>query len=603
MLTCAIIAAMPALSRCPRALAAFLLALVAFVPAFADASEHAKKVLILHSFGRDFAPYDAIAAAFRSDLARRSPEPINFIEVNLDFRRAANDREEKVFLDYLEARFDDGPPDLVTTLGPGAARFYLKHRPRLFGEVPVVAGALDERFARQLTRQPGDFAVAGKVDLPALIDNILRVLPKTETIAVVLGASDLERFWTAELKRELAPFASRVRFEYLNDLSLAQMQERVARLPPNSAIFYGLMIIDAAGVPHERGDALAALHAVANAPIFGIYEEEIGKGVVGGPFTSQRRNGQRMATAALVALSNGPSTEVAAISSDAFEPPVYDYRELRRWDVDLANLPPGSGVRFKPPTLWQQYSAWIVAAIVVFALQAGLIGGLLLQRMRRRQAEREARHFGGRVLTAQEEERRRLAREMHDDVTQRLAALAIDTAKVQGEAGSSAVGQAIDAVRQRIVKLSEDVHALSYRLHPSLIEDLGLAAALRVECNRVARQEDLAVVLDAPGAARKVPPQVAICLFRIAQEALRNVTRHAHARNVQVSLQDLESGMTLVVRDDGKGFDPGAGKARTSLGLVSMRERVRLVGGTLDIESAPGRGTSVLAWVPKEALA
>jgi signal transduction histidine kinase len=466
-----------------------------------------------------------------------------------------------------------------------------------------VAGALDERFARQLARQPGDFVVAGKVDLSALIDNILRVLPKTETVAMVLGGSDLERFWTAELKRELAPFAPRVRFEYLNELSLEQMQARVATLPPNSAIFYGLMIVDAAGVPHERQGALAALHAVANAPIFGIYEEEIGKGVVGGPFTSQKRVGGRMATAALVALGSRSSAELAAAAAYTFEPPVYDYRELKRWNVDPANLPPQATVRFKPPTLWEQYSAWIVAALVVFVLQAGLIAGLLIERMRRREAEREARHFGGRVLTAQEEERRRLAREMHDDVTQRLAALAIDTAKVQSEAGGSAVGQAVDGVRQRIVKLSEDVHALSYRLHPSLIEDLGLAAALRVECNRVARQEDVAVEFDAPGATRKVPPQVAICLFRIAQEALRNVTRHAHARNVKVSLHDQEGGMTLVVRDDGEGFYPVADRTRSSLGLVSMRERVRLVGGTLDIESAPGRGTSVLAWVPKEALA
>ncbi|MFO1306033.1 MAG: sensor histidine kinase [Burkholderiales bacterium] len=592
---------MPVPLRCPRAFAALLLALLAFV-SFDVAAATAKKVLVLHSFGH-YAPYDAVAAAFRADLARRSPDPINFIEVNLDFRRAAVDREERVLIDYLQARFDDGAPDLVVTLGPGAARFYHKHRDVLFGAVPVMFTALEDRFARQLPRRSMDSVISNKVDLPALFGHVLTVLPQTETIAIVVGTSDLERFWAGELKRELAPLASRVRFEWMNDLSLRQMQERVAQLPPRSAIFYGLMIVDAAGVPHERQDALAALYATANAPIFGIYEEEIGKGVVGGPYGSQKVTGAHMASAALVALNPASPPGSGTYFVQAFETPMYDYRELQRWNIDHANLPPGSSVHFKPPTLWQQYSAWIVATIAVLVLQAGLIAGLLIQRMRRREAEREARHFGGRVLTAQEEERRRLAREMHDDVTQRLAMLAIDTAKVQHEAGASAIGRAIDAIRQRLVKLSEDVHALSYRLHPSLIEDLGFVAALRVECSRVARQAGLSVDFDDAGVPQDLPPNVAICLYRIVQEALRNATRHAQATKVTVAVQAQASGLTLIVRDDGAGFDPGAGRARRSLGLVSMRERVRLIGGKLDVESAPGRGTSVLAWVPKEALA
>ena len=148
---------------------------------------------------------------------------------------------------------------------------------------------------------------------------------------------------------------------------------------------------------------------------------------------------------------------------------------------------------------------------------------------------------------------------------------------------------ALETIRERLVELSEDVHALSYRLHPSVIEDLGLVAALRVECNRVARQEPIRVDFDARDVPAKVPVDTGICLFRVAQEALRNVVRHANASNVEVSLQAKDGGITLAVRDDGRGLGDSSADKRASLGLVSMRERVRLVGGKLDIVSRPIR--------------
>ncbi len=125
---------------------------------------------------------------------------------------------------------------------------------------------------------------------------------------------------------------------------------------------------------------------------------------------------------------------------------------------------------------------------------------------------------------------------MHDDVTQRLAALAIDAAKMQHDAANSASSEALDTIRERLVELSQDVHALSYRLHPAVIEDLGLVAALRVECNRIARQEPISVDFASEDIPKKVDANTAICLFRVAQEALRNVVRHANASSVEVSL-------------------------------------------------------------------
>ncbi len=577
--------------------AAVACALVALLFALGAEAAGPKRVLILHSFGRDFAPYDTIASVFRAELARGSTESVVISEATLDAGRTLTDKEQQAFFEYLGARFESSTPDLVVTLGPQAARFYLAHRDQLFPTTPLVLAALDERFARGAPLRPNDAAVVGKVDLPRLFENVLQLLPDTQTIAVVIGASELEHFWLGELKRELAPLTNRVNFLWLNDLSLEQMRQRVADLPPHSAIVYGLLVTDAAGIPHERQDALLSLHAVANAPIFGIYEDELGKGIVGGPYSSQRRNGREIAAAALRILA-GAAGSAPQFSVAPFETPVYDWRELKRWNIDRSRLPPGSEIRFKPPSIWDQHRREVVVTIVVVLFQSALIAALLGQRIRRRRAEKEARSLGGRLITAHEDERRRIARELHDDFTQRLAGLAIEAAKVEGGVGGGVGRAAAHTIREGLTQMSEDVHAMSYRLHPSVIEDLGLVEALRTECDRVARNEAIRVELDSRAVPDILPSDSALCLFRVAQEALRNVSRHAGASDVEVSLQRRDGGLALAVRDNGCGFDATRDGERASLGLASMRERVRLLGGKLRVESRPGHGTTVAAWVP-----
>ncbi|MFO1306050.1 MAG: sensor histidine kinase [Burkholderiales bacterium] len=588
--------------RCPRVHPAFALPLLLLVFALGAEAAGPKRVLILHSFGRDFAPFDTVVAVFRAELAQRSQEPITFVEANLDFARPNNPREESVFIQYLRERFSDAPPDVVVTLGAGAAIFYSRYRDALFPGVVLVYGALDERSLKALTLRPGDHVAASKVDLPELINNILSVLPKTRTIAVAMGNSGIERFWVDEIRREVPPRFPGVSFVWLNELPLARMRERVASLPSDSAVFYGLFVVDAAGVPHERQDVLAALHEVSNAPIFGVYEDELGKGAVGGPYTSQRRVGEQMASAALRALNEAPAPE-PRISIAAFERPVYDWRELRRWDIDHARLPPDASIRFKDTTIWQQHPVAAAGIIVVLVLQSLLIGGLMWHRVRLRRAEQEARGLGGRLITAHEDERRRIARELHDDFTQRLAGLAIETAKMEGAVKDPEGKSAAHSIREGLTVMSEDVHAMSYRLHPSVIEDLGLEEALRTECDRFARYESIRVELDAESVPESLSPEPALCLFRIAQESLRNVSRHANASKVDVSLRTEGEGLGLEVCDNGRGFDVESHKDQVSLGLASMRERVRLLGGRIDVESQPGQGTWVRAWVPLKRAA
>ncbi len=211
-----------------------------------------------------------------------------------------------------------------------------------------------------------------------------------------------------------------------------------------------------------------------------------------------------------------------------------------------------------------------------------------------RKNQDELRLLAGSLIQAQEDERRRIAREMHDDWTQRLAVLAIDAAKLemQLDPGSNAF-RLLQAMRGELVGLSEDVHALSRQLHPSILDDLGLADALRSECASVARREGVKVAFRSDEVADSLPKDVALCVYRVAQEALRNVVKHAQTQEASVSLTTSGRELVLTVQDPGIGFDAAAVRLRQGLGLSSMSERVRLVRGKLSVNSAPGQGTTV----------
>jgi signal transduction histidine kinase len=193
-----------------------------------------------------------------------------------------------------------------------------------------------------------------------------------------------------------------------------------------------------------------------------------------------------------------------------------------------------------------------------------------------------------------------VARELHDDVTQRLAALALDCAALESTLGRrSAAREGLRRIQEEAARLSQDVQVLSRELHPSIVEDLGLAAAADALCTRVSQREKTAVRFLQTGADDGLPRNAAVCLYRVLQEGLRNATRHARATQVTVTLDVGERDASLRVEDDGVGFE--AGEAGCGLGLSSMRERVALVEGQLRLHSRPGEGTEVVARVPARA--
>jgi len=554
-----------------------------------------KRVLLLQSFGSDFAPFSEYAAHFRPALTERYGAAIDFYDVSLHVARQQRAGDPEAFLRYLGSVFADRPPDLVVSIGGPAVRFAQEHRDRVFPAAPMMLAGSDLRVVRDERLGPNDMIAAVRFDFAQTVSDILAVLPRTERLAVVLGDSPIERYWVEEFRRDLQPFAGRLEIVWFNQLTFEELKQRAAALPPHSAILLALFSVDAAGVPRPFDQVLREIHAIASAPVFGLFETQLGAGIVGGRLMSTRTLARDAAAAASEVL-RGTASGGQRLPPQQPGPPVYDERELDRWRIDETRLPSGSVVHFRGRSVLATYGGYLAGVATVIVLQAALIVALVAQRVRRRRAERQALDLSGRLITAHEDERRRLGRELHDDVTQRLARLSIHAALLP-RAGEGA-NPVLRSLHEELVRLSEDVHALSYRLHPSVIEDLGLVDALRAECDSVARRESLQVAVTAERLPRRLPREVALCLFRVAQEALRNVARHAGARAVDVNLVAGDGEVRLTVRDDGAGFELARAAERASLGLASMRERVRLLGGRLAVESAPGCGTAVTARVP-----
>jgi PAS domain S-box-containing protein len=229
---------------------------------------------------------------------------------------------------------------------------------------------------------------------------------------------------------------------------------------------------------------------------------------------------------------------------------------------------------------------------------AGYIGSCI-DVTERKMAEEALSRLSGRLIDAQEEERKRIAREIHDDYNQRLAVLAMDLEDIAEKIGDPSVdvGERLHQVWNRVGELGSDLHSLSHRLHSSTLESLGLVAGTKAFCEEFAVQQEIEVCFAHKNVPRGIPGDAALCLFRITQEGLRNVKRHSGASKAEVRLEGSVENLHLSIADQGRGFDVNKHSPRDGIGIRSMEERLRSLGGQLEISSRPG-GTRIDAWLP-----
>ena len=502
-----------------RAGAALVLLLATAV--CADAAP--RRVLLLYSYEREFSHF-TFARLFRPELARSSPDPIDFIEVSLQTVRASRSESDSAILDNLRGTFGERPLDLVVSIGGPAAAFAQKHQADLFPRTPLLLTAVDRRFVESVTLSQNETAVTVDNDPPRMLESILRLLPDTRTVLVVIGASKVEQFWLDLVTQAFRPFEDRVTFIWTNQLSLAELLKRAGGLPPHSAIFYGILSMDATGAPQMELPVLDALHAAANAPMFGLHSHQLGHGIVGGPLLSLDDLSRDSTAVALRLLGGEPAAQIPPRTLVAGTP-TFDSRELRRWGIPERRLHAGSVITFRDPSAWRRQAAIAVVAVVAVAQTAAVIAlaGTLRRRRARPAARSDAWDVSGaeaalarlthRLMEAHENERASIAKAIDDDVCQQLTGLSLRL-HVLGTATEGSSGEQRARIRElchQFSALQREILAISDPLY-SRLQLLGLPESARAFCERRCAEHGLSLEFRAQTVSR-VPDAVGLAIF------------------------------------------------------------------------------------------
>ena len=567
------------------------------------AQERQKTVLSLLSVRRE-AIGTTVEPVIERILGNGLSGHLDYYTEFIDFARFSDPRYRDAVRDFLRAKYAGLNFDLVIANGDDALDFVSTYRDVLFAGAAIVFHA-----SRDVRHIPNATGLIARLNFGEALESAVRLQPNTEQVVVVGGASAYDKFYVALARDQFKAFDGRLAFTYLAGLPTRDLLRRVATLPPHSIIFFTMLVEDGDGQKFLPWEVLDRVSAAANAPAYSWFTPGMSHGLVGGRLMSVDRLGTRIAETALRVL-RGEGADTIPVTEVDWSVNEFDWRQLRRWGISESRLPAGSTLLYRQPGVWEQYRSYIIGVGLLLALQSGFIGMLLVQRSRRQEAERQKeeltddlRRLAGRLIAAQEAERARIARDLHDDTSQQLAGLAIALSGLKRRVGvldgEKDLRQEVSSLQQRTSALAESVRNLSHDLHPSALEHAGLVAALSAHCAELQRDQAIKLTFRSEGDFESADPDKALCLYRVAQEALRYVLIHSGAGHADVRLLRMGDRLELTIADNGKGFEAVASHRHAQgLGLVSINKRVRAAGGSVELVTELNKGTRVRVTIP-----
>ena len=570
--------------------------LVAVSPARADGpGAPGNKTLVVLVSGDPFTEWSsAFMAGVRE--ARTSYEGVDVYFEFLDHWRFPRHSIGEERRSLLRKKYAERKVDALIAESPPAAQLMMQHRVSIFGPVPcvVVPYFPDEGGDKE--------AVIGLLSATSLTDTVrlaLRLHPKTTRVVVLGDQSDVTRLQSPHILEALEAQAPGVEVLIKTEFPMAELERDLAALKPNSLVFMMPIFRDATGESFVPENVSRRLAAVSAAPIYAFAETFLGTGVVGGDMLSPRETASRAVRIALSALgaqgklAEEPHVEVSRV--------LLDWRALQKWHI--GRIPKEAEVRFKPRSVFEDYLVEALLGIAAFAAETLLLlqlGRLLMQRNRLHRnlvtTNDELRDYAQRLLTVREDERRLMAHEIHDEVGQVVSAASVQI----GQLLQRTDGDTADSMKRHVEvsvglldSISKSVRRMLAQLRPAILDERGLNAALEWLVLHSGGSKQ--VQLDCAADVATLHPLASTCIFRIVQESLTNIQRHAKAQHVTIELADEDGDLVLWVDDNGCGFDEVRGG---TLGLTGMRQRAAALGGTCKIESRVGQGTSIEVRIP-----
>ena len=583
-----------------------LLAAAALGPSASGQPGPQRTVLAIHWGAEEFPGTAVLDAAIRESLEPRPDATINYFTEYLESE--AFPASSAALRDYIGRKYSGRRIDLVIANTTPSLEFALDYRRDLFPDAPIVflAGSLPPGVADRTVS--GVTGVLSDVAFAETLTLALALHPGVQRVYVVAQAPT-ESAYPGRVQAELDEFSEQVELNYIREKSVPDLLAAIKAIPPRSLILYTRFTPEDALSVSDTVEVARLMARISPVPIYGPTALYMGTGIVGGVMRQGADTGARIGQIARQILDGTAAGEIPV--ETVRRVPTFDWRQVQRWGIDPARLPPGSDVQFRVPTPWESARRYLLPVAIVVAAQMLLIAGLLTQRARRRRAEKRirsseatlrksyerSRHLAGRLIHAQEAARASIARDLHDDVCQQLVYVTMAMCSLKGSSGeiqAPETQKAFSDLERDTLRMFDAIRRLSHDLHPASLRLLGLAPALKAHCQEVERRHDVRVSFTARGELGTLHADVSVCFFRIAQEALRNGLVHGSAQQFDVLLARSGAEVDLSVTDDGRGFDLEAVRqAGGGLGLVSMGERAYLVGAGLQIVTAPGRGTSI----------
>ncbi|MBV9939947.1 MAG: hypothetical protein JO150_15690 [Acidobacteriaceae bacterium] len=566
-----------------------------------------RNVLVLSPFEPEWFNAGGLDSGLRSGLQSHSSPPVRIFNEYLDLLRFSQPDQQRQLAEYLRLKYADRHLDLLVCIASPTLSFVKQFGSPALQETPriVIVTESEEHLIHQTETPASAATVVFDINFPKTLSFALRLQPKIQRVVIVGGASAYDRFWSEQFRREASKFQN-LKIEFWNSYPMPLLLDELKRLPDDTIVLYQTMVRDAAGQSFLENSAVEQICRAANVPVYGFRRSYLGMGIVGGDLADLQITGLAAGEIGAKILKGEVQrgTLIRRAGTNRME---VDWRQMQRWHLPMKALPANTSVQFRTPSTWELYG-WKIAAIAFMCgVEALLILGLLVHRSRHNRSEAalqerslELRDLAGQLITAQEEERQRIARELHDAYCQQIAVLALYISKIERSLPDvpPSVSEQFTELENRIMTLSNELRHLSHELYPALLKHAGLTPALKAYCREFTTLTGIQVSLSTELRSQVTPPPIALCLYRVVQESLNNVAKYARTDHAHVHLCESSREYCLIIKDEGVGFDPAVARQKHGIGLSSMEERVRLLNGKILIQSQPNAGTTVQVSIP-----
>ncbi|MEN9791186.1 MAG: hypothetical protein RLZZ63_844 [Gemmatimonadota bacterium] len=541
-----------------------------------------------------FVPFNAaLLARLRADTSIRT---IVYREHH-DPRVAIDSSFDATAVAIWSARYRAIPLDVIVANGPIELDLAVQLRRRLARDLPIVYRVSASVPARQLGALQQVPNATGLVDAPLIapvVTDLRRLLPELRHLLVIMQNENDIRF----LRQESDSLLAGITVHPWYAPPVATLRDSVRRLPADAAVLYISVFMDADGRVWTPADYLEAFASASARPVFGLYRNLIGRGTVGGPVIDASRQGDAIAERIHAVLRDGAIARTRFVDTMPGWTPTYDWTELTEHRIATRRLRADAVVLDAPIPIWRGHPVAFWTVTLLLLLQTGSIVTLVTNRRALHRATHRQRALTRRLQDTQEQEQARLSRELHDTLGQDLLGQALDLERYAPSAAAPQQAPFAERLRHSVTRLE----GIARELHPSALQLVDLRTGIQQLVSDLRHRTGIEITIAEHGLDRPLPDDIRAVVFRVIQEALTNVRRHAQAANVMVMVDARGDQLEVTVRDDGIGFD-AAHPSDARLGLLGMQERAAALRGRLLVASLPNDGTTVTLLLPLPSVA